>query len=142
MTRQTVTEIMNRFLEFINTADKNLAAEIIEENASFHVPGRREPLKGPSGYLEIIAMMRSGFSDVQWKFGELIIDGNNVAARFSMKATHDGLFFGVPATGNAIEIRAINIYHLTGQKIIEEFGVPDLVGLLGQIGALPSQPEG
>jgi hypothetical protein len=38
-----------------------LAQELISPDAVFHVPGRREPMRGPAGYLAVIGMMRSGF---------------------------------------------------------------------------------
>jgi steroid delta-isomerase-like uncharacterized protein len=130
--------LMNRFRDFINTANPNIANELISADASFYVPGRPDPLKGPAGYLEIIAMMRGGFPDIQWTIEELISEGNSVAARFTMRGTHRGNFFGVPATGNKITAQALNIYHLSGGQIIEEYGQPDMLGLMQQIGALPT----
>ena len=130
--------LLNRFRDFINTANPNIANELISADASFYVPGRPDPLKGPAGYLEIIAMMRGGFPDIQWTIEELISEGNSVAARFTMRGTHRGNFFGVPATGNKITAQALNIYHLSGGQIIEEYGQPDMLGLMQQIGALPT----
>ena len=129
--------VMKKFTDFINTASADLANELIDPDATFYVPGQPEPLKGPAGYLEIIAMMRGGFPDIQWTLEELICEGNNVAARFTMRGTHDGGFFGVPATGNKIAVQALNIYRLTGGRIVEEYGQPDMMGLMRQIGALP-----
>jgi hypothetical protein len=58
MTAETNKLVMRRFLEFINTASEKLAQELISADAIFHVPRRREPLRGPTGYLAIIGMMR------------------------------------------------------------------------------------
>jgi steroid delta-isomerase-like uncharacterized protein len=132
--------VMKTFVNFINTADPDLANELIDPGATFYVPGRPEPATGPAGYLEVIAMMRAGFPDIQWALEELICEGNNVAARFTMRGTHEGVFFGVPATGNTITVQALNIYRLSDGKIVEEYGQPDLLGLMGQIGALPPPP--
>jgi steroid delta-isomerase-like uncharacterized protein len=85
----------------------------------------------------IIAMMRSGFPDIQWTLEEMIAEENKVAARFSMSGTHLGEFFGVPATGKSIRVQAINFYRLAGDQIVEEYGQPDMLGLLAQIGAGP-----
>ena len=130
---------MSRFVKFINTADGQLAKELISPEAVFYVPGRTEPMQGPEGYLAIIAMMRSGFPDIQWTLDELIIDSDKVAARFTMTGTHQGAFFGVPPTGKPIRVRAINIYHFLSGQIVEEYGQPDLLSLMQQIGALPPQ---
>ncbi|MHA7685694.1 ester cyclase [Cupriavidus sp. PET2-C1] len=138
MTAETNKLIMSRFVDFINTASEQLAAELISPEAAFHVPGRPEPVVGPAGYLEIIGMMRGGFPDIQWTLEELVAEGEKVAARFTMRGTHQGTFFGVPPTGKKIEVQATNFYRLSGGKFVEERGQPDLLSLLQQIGAVPT----
>jgi predicted ester cyclase len=54
-----------------------------------------------------------------------------------MSGTHDGAFMGVPATGRPIQVQAMNFYRIADGKIVEEFGQPDMLGLMMQIGALP-----
>jgi steroid delta-isomerase-like uncharacterized protein len=137
MTTEANKAVMQRFTEFINTGNKKLAAELISPDAIFHVPGAPEPLRGPDGYLAVIGMMRSGFPDIQWTLEEMIAEGDRVAARFIMRGTHRGSFFGVPPTGSAIEVQAMNFYRLSGGQLVEERGQPDLLGLLQQIGAVP-----
>jgi steroid delta-isomerase-like uncharacterized protein len=131
-------EFFNQFLLFINTADENLAQQLISPSAKFYVPFQADPLQGPKGYLAIIGMMRSGFPDVQWSIEEMIAENDKVAVRFNMKGTHKGTFFGVPATEKPIEITAMNFYRLSNDRIIEEVGQPDLASLLTQIGAFPA----
>jgi steroid delta-isomerase-like uncharacterized protein len=128
---------MIRFVEFINTASTQLADELIAPDATFYVPGSPEPMRGPNGYLTIIAMMRSGFPDVQWTLEDTVAEGDKLAARFTMRGTHRGTFLGVPPTGKPISIQAMNLYRFSGGKIVEEYGQPDLMGLMMQIGAIP-----
>jgi steroid delta-isomerase-like uncharacterized protein len=128
---------MLRFTEFINTASEKLAEELVSVDATFHVPGSVEPLSGPTGYLSLIGMLRSGFSDIQWTLEELIAEQDKVAARFTMRGTHNGTFFGIPPTGKLIAVQAMNFYRFLNGKIVEERGQPDLLGLLQQIGAAP-----
>jgi len=88
MSEETNKAVMQRFVEFINTASEKLAGELISSDAIFHVPGRAEPMRGPAGYLAIIGMMRSGFPDIQWTLEEMIAEDDKVAARFTMRGTH------------------------------------------------------
>jgi predicted ester cyclase len=37
--------------------------------------------------------------------------GDVIAARFTMRGTHRGAFFGVPPTGKTIAVQALNVYH-------------------------------
>ncbi len=66
MTIEMTRQVMQRFLEFINTASEQIAMELISPNAVFHVPGSPESKRGPAGYLAITAIMRSDFPDIQW----------------------------------------------------------------------------
>jgi steroid delta-isomerase-like uncharacterized protein len=134
---ETHKDFFKQFVQFINTADENLAQQLISPVAKFHVPGQPEPLQGPKGYLMIIAMMRSGFPNIQWTLEDLTTEGDKAAARFTMRGTHNGEFFGVPPTGKIIMVQAINFYRLANEQIIEEYGQPDMLGLLRQIGAIP-----
>jgi len=129
--------VMSRFVEFINTASEMLAEELISPDAIFYVPERAEPMRGPAGYLSIIQMMRGGFPDIQWNLEEMVAEGNKVAARFTMRGTHRGTFFGVPPSGNKISVQAMNLYRLSHGQFVEERGQPDMLALLQQIGALP-----
>jgi steroid delta-isomerase-like uncharacterized protein len=137
MSAETNKLVMGRFTDFINTASEKLADELISPDAIFHVPGRSEPARGPAGYLAIIGMMRGGFPDIQWTLEEMIAEGDKVAARFTMRGTHRGSFFGVPPTGKPIVVQAMNFYRLSGGQFVEERGQPDLLSLLQQIGAVP-----
>lgn len=137
MSAETNKLVMGRFTDFINTASEKLADELISPDAIFHVPGRSEPVQGPAGYLAIIGMMREGFPDIQWTLEEMIAEDDKVAARFTMRGTHRGTFFGVPPTGKPIVVQAMNFYRLSSGQFVEERGQPDLLGLLQQIGAVP-----
>jgi steroid delta-isomerase-like uncharacterized protein len=138
MTIEANRALMQRFTEFINTASEKLAAELISPNAVFHIPGRSEPMRGPAGYLAVIGMMRGGFPDIQWTLEEMIAEGDKVAARFTMRGTHRGTFFGVPPSTKKIQVQAMNFYRFSSGQIVEEHGQPDLLGLMQQIGAIPS----
>ena len=138
MSAKNNKETMNRFVKFINTASEALAGELISPDAIFYVPGRPDPLRGPAGYLEIVNMMRSGFPDIQWTLDDMVAENDKIAARFTMRGTHRGTFFGVPPTENLIAVKAMNFYRFSNGQIIEEFGQPDLLGLLKQIGAVPT----
>jgi len=67
----------------------------------------------------------------------MVTEADKVAARFTMRGTHSGTFFGVPATGKLIEVKAMNFYRFADGQIVEEYGMPDMLGLLAQIGAMP-----
>ena len=42
---ETTTAFFKQFVQFINTADENLAQQLISPVAKFYVPGQPEPFK-------------------------------------------------------------------------------------------------
>jgi len=61
-----------------------------------------------------------------------------VVGRFLTKGTHTGSFMGMEATGRQIAINGIAIYRIRDGKIAHEWNMDDLLGLLQQIGAVPT----
>lgn len=136
MTVSATPRRMEAFVAFINGTDPAVVHDLIAVDAAFHVPFQHEPLRGPEAYLGILGMMRGGFSDIKWTLEESVVEDDRVAARFRMQGTHDGPFFGIPATGKPIDVQAVNFYRWADGKIAEERGQPDLFGLMQQIGAM------
>src|SRR5436190_17888102 len=129
--------VIRRFTsEFINTASPALATELIALDAVFHAPGM-PPLRGPDGYLALLGMLRSGFPDVQWTLEDTVSEGDKVAARFTMRGTHTAAFMGIPPSGKRFSVTSMGIYRIANGQIVEEHGVPDMLGILQQIGAAP-----
>lgn len=128
---------MQKFLQFINTCDRKIAEEIIDDaNVVFRAPTSLEPMHGIDAYVGVVQMMRSGMPDVQWQIEEIIAEDNKVMCRFTLTGTQSNPFFGVPATGKKVAVTAMNIYEFNEDgKIIREEGLPDIFSLLGQLGA-------
>ncbi len=60
------------------------------------------------------------------------------AGSVSMTGTHQGPFAGVEATGKAIRSESMAFYRLSHGKIVEERAQLDMLGILRQMGALPT----
>jgi len=83
-------ELMKKFEIMINTADENLAEELVASDALFYTPASPEPLYGGKGYLSVVHWMRKGFSDVQWHITDMAADEDKVAVKWDLTGTHDG----------------------------------------------------
>lgn len=133
MSIETNKQMMLKFVEFINTANEELSKVLISEDAIFYAPTNPEPYKGPSGYMEVLAMMRGGFPDIRWEIEEMVAEGDMIAVLFTLQGTHQGNFFGIPPTGKKVNVNAMNFYYFVNGKIVKEYGQPDIFGLLQQI---------
>lgn len=128
---------IKRFETMINTADLDLAKELIADDAAFYTPASPTPLFGGEGYLSVVLWMRKGFSDVQWKLEEMIAEGNTVAVRWTLTGTNDGAFMEMPATGKHISTSVMNFYYFNDEgKIINDIAAEGMIGILRGIGML------
>jgi steroid delta-isomerase-like uncharacterized protein len=78
------------------------------------------------------------FPDSRLTVEDLIAKDDKVVCRFVMSATHQGEFFGVPATGKPIRLPGITILRFVDGKCVERWSQADFLGVLQQIGAIPA----
>ena len=107
-----------RFVQFLNTADENLVQQLINPNAQFYVPNQLEAFEGPIGYLQIISMIRSGFSDVQWKLEDVILEKDKQGIRFSLEPKFNGSLVEKVPTEKSVKTQAVNTYRLASNQFI------------------------
>ena len=62
-----------------------------------------------------------------------------VETRFVGRGTHQGEILGLPPTGNAVEIRGINIMQIVDGKNVEEWDAFDTLSLMQQLGTVPTE---
>lgn len=128
---------MKRFETMINTADLNLAKELVADDAAFYTPASPSPLYGAEGYLSVVHWMRKGFSDVHWKLEEMVAEGNIIAVHWTLTGTNNGEFMGMPATGKHISTSVMNFYYFNDEgKVVNDIAAEGMIGILRGIGAL------
>lgn len=113
-----------------------LVDELFAEDFALHFPGY--PAMDREGFKMLIGAFRTGFPDLTVSLEDQVVEGNKVTNRVTIRGTHQGDFNGVPASGKSIEVPAINTMRIEGGKIHEIWGLPDVLGLMQQIGALPA----
>ncbi len=129
--------VVRRFYEEMNNGRKTeLAPELFTADHVMHDP-QVPSGPGPQGMADAMAVYRDGMAG-HWGVEEIFSAGDRVVARWTGTGRHDTDFAGVPATGNAVRVDAICIHRMVDGKIAETWEVWDTLGLLQQIGAVPS----
>ena len=64
-----------------------------------------------------------------------------MAPRLVIRGTHHGTFNGIPPTGKLVTITAINILRIENDKIVEHWSEGDNLGMLKQLGVVPTPDE-
>jgi steroid delta-isomerase-like uncharacterized protein len=99
------------------------------------LPGQRQ---GRDGLKEVLGMMRAAFPDIHWVPEEMVAEGDTVVTRFTWSGTHRGAFLGVPATGKRVSVKGIVIDQLLNGKMSKSRILMDSLGMMQQLGAIPS----
>jgi steroid delta-isomerase-like uncharacterized protein len=128
---------IRRWIEAWNTKDMDAAVELLAPDYVRHDANLPEVV-GPQAQREFLAGVFGAFPDLDLKPDQLIAEDNLVTVRHVVRGTHRGEFLGVPATGRAVTFQAVDIFRLTGNKIVEQWVIIDALGLLQQLGAIPS----
>jgi predicted ester cyclase len=92
---------------------------------------------GPEGMRQAAALFRAACPDWHSDLEQLVEEGDVVVERFTARGTRRGEFMGAPATGEPLELRGINIWRISGDRIVERWGRLDDLGLARQLGAAP-----
>ena len=68
---------------------------------------------------------------------DLVISGDRVVGRFTYRGTHTSAFMGIPASGNPVEMRSIDIWRVEDGMFAEHWDELNLLEMFQQMGALP-----
>ena len=120
----------------ISRNDRAVAERIIHPDFFDHTnpPGMQH---GLAGHNAIVALFHAAFPDQWWQIEDLIAEGDRVVARTTMRGTHDGDFFGIPATGRSVRLTGVHVMRIADGRIVEHWGNNDDLGLMRQLGAIP-----
>ena len=118
--------IVRRIYEIISTGDFDRADEIVDPD----VPDNEllpcdPPAKLIDTYKETFSEAREAFSDVSVTVEDLVAEGDRVVARVTMRGTHQGDFQGLAPTGKLVQVRAIDMFRISNDKIVEHWGLAD-----------------
>jgi steroid delta-isomerase-like uncharacterized protein len=126
--------IIRRYLEEAwNRGNLTILDELMTPDYARYMSG--QPPLDREAQKRRIASFRQAMPDVRLTLEDLVAEGDRVVFRITLHGTQEGAFMGVPPTGKAVSIAAIDIARLDGGKIVEHWGQMDTYGLLRQLGA-------
>jgi steroid delta-isomerase-like uncharacterized protein len=134
--------IVRRFLdEAWNNQDLTILDEVIADDLVGHdpnVPGGE--VRGREALKDVLRQARAGMPDARIEIEDVLGEGDRTLTRFTVYGTHRGDLFGIPASGRQVRVATLLVSRFAGARIVEEWAIKDMLGLLQQIGAIP-MPE-
>jgi predicted ester cyclase len=136
MSNETNKTIAQKLMERLDQRDVDGVLSYCAPGAVWHGFGP-QPLNN-DGYRQAIGVFLNAFPDSRFPIDMVVAEGDRVAIRHQLVGAHNGEFQGVPPTGKPVVVPALATFRFAEGKVVEVWLNAELVGLLMQIGAIPS----
>jgi steroid delta-isomerase-like uncharacterized protein len=131
--------VIRRFIAKFNVGDAAIEDEY-DEAYVLDFPGG-PVAAGKPGIRQATAIFLAAFPDLQFAIEDLFEENGGVAWRWTMTGTHLGALGPFPPSNRAVWLTGISITQVVEGKIIFDRVRADMIGLLAQIGAMPTAPS-
>ena len=115
-----------------NGGNMGIIDEMIAPNYARYMNGPQPPLDREKQKQRILGF-RTAFPDIRINIVDSVASGDKVVSRMEGSGTHQGEFLDVPSTGKSVAIYAIDIVRFADGKIVDQWGVMDMLSILQQI---------
>jgi steroid delta-isomerase-like uncharacterized protein len=134
--------VIRRWIEAYNERDLEAEADVLAPGFVAHVPAAPGPLEGLEAWRRFSGPFAEAFRDLRLTVEDVVSDGEKVAARVAFRGTHRGEEFqGIPPSGKEVAFTSMEFNRVVGGKVEEHWVELDLLGLMQQLGAVPSPEE-
>jgi predicted ester cyclase len=89
------------------------------------------------GLKQLVAHLRAAFPDLHCQMDGEVVDGNELAAHWTLRGTHQGIFLGNRPTGRTVTVQGMIFARLVDNQIVENWILLDQMGMLQQLGIVP-----
>ncbi len=133
MSSETNVAALERMAELVNTGDLDHFDEVVDQDAVDHDPAPDQK-PGPEGFKDFFGVLLGAFPDLKLTPETVVCDDEHVCMAYTITGTHQGDFEGIPATGQPISVRGVEIVKFRDGKLIERWGSSDEMGIMKQLG--------
>ena len=82
---------------------------------------------------EYYANYLNAFTEIEWEIKETFGQGNKLIKHYNFKGKHTGDFFGIPASGNYLDLSATTIVTMREGRIAKEHDFYNMQAILDQL---------
>ena len=140
----------------LSDENKAIALRLFDEVLNAHTVTRCDELYAPDyvphslppgfssdreGVKQYHSRYFQAFPDMYLTVGGMIAEGDWVAVHYTGTGTHQGDLMGIPPTGKQVTASAVLTLRIVDGMIIEDWLDGDKLGLLQQLGVIPSSAQ-
>jgi steroid delta-isomerase-like uncharacterized protein len=130
--------VLRFWQEVFNERKLEQIDKIFTEDYIYHGAAGQD-VRGREGLKQFLTVYFNAFPDLHAEVEDIFGEGDKILSRAMCRGTHKGNLIGIPPTGKQVAIRVICADRLSGQRVAESFELPDLFGMMQQLGAIPQR---
>jgi steroid delta-isomerase-like uncharacterized protein len=132
-----IRETIRRINEDVYGAGRvELVDELFHEDYIEHT-AREGRSPGREGVKSFVQAMHAAISGAESSMDRFLLDGDQVAWRWTLRGKHTGEFMGVPASDREIEVTGNDLGVIRDGKLAEVWSEVDMLAVMTQLGASP-----
>jgi steroid delta-isomerase-like uncharacterized protein len=117
----------------VAAVDEVVADDFVDHDPPPGLPGTKEGLR------QVAEIVISAFSDRKMEFDDYLdTTEGRVVENWAMTGKHTGEAFGVPASGQDIRVRGVELWRCADGKIVEHWGAVDMSDVFMKAGPPPA----
>jgi steroid delta-isomerase-like uncharacterized protein len=126
--------LARKFFRMFEIGDPEMADEIIA--ADYYNHDAPDPNMGAEGVKAAVIMFNNALPDAQFKIAFQLTEGEKVVSRYTWSGTHQGEYFGIPATDKRVKWTVTTTFRIAGGKIRESWINYDRLAIMQQLGVV------
>jgi predicted ester cyclase len=131
---QAIAVVRRNTEEVQGRGDFELFEELFADDFVDHTP-QPGTTADKDGVRVLYHRLREAFSDFHPEIHWQTVDGDLVTTFKTYHGTHTGDFLGIAPTGRTVRFDTVDAMRVCDGRIVEHWGVADLYGVVGQLGA-------
>jgi steroid delta-isomerase-like uncharacterized protein len=131
--------IARKFLRMFELGEPGMADEIVA--ADYYNHDVADPNIGSEGVKAGVTRFKNALPDAQLKIAFQLAKEDKVVTRYTWSGTHQGEYYGIPATGKRVNWTSTVTFRIADGKIREAWLNSDRLGLMQQLGVVPPPGE-
>jgi steroid delta-isomerase-like uncharacterized protein len=137
MSAEENKDLVRRYIEEVwNGHNLDAIDELVSPEYFNHAASTAEYQRG--GAKLAVEWLLSVFPDHRFDIEDAAADGNTVAVRGTMGGTHEGELLGIAPTGKRVAVQQTHWFRVADGKVAEHWAVRDDLGMMRQLGVMPS----
>jgi steroid delta-isomerase-like uncharacterized protein len=127
-------QLAETYLSMLNNHDPDLVDRFVADEYRNH---NAFVADGREANRQLWTAFFAALPDLSATMEDLVISGDRVVGRFIYRGTHTGDLMGMPAGGNPVEMRSIDIWRVEDGMFVEHWDELNLLEMFQQTGAIP-----